>query len=58
MERIEGKLDKIDSKLNTYIEKTMEKTTRLETKVGFITTGFIVLVAPVVVGLILLLIKG
>jgi hypothetical protein len=52
--RIDKKIDVIDEKLDKYLEKTIQT----ETRVGFITTGFIILIAPVIVGVILFFIKG
>lgn len=49
---IDKKLDIIDAKLDRYLEKT----TRMETKMGFISTGFVVLIAPMIVGIIVYLI--
>ena len=49
---IDKKLDVIDAKLDKYLEKTVQT----ETKMGFITTGLVVLIAPIIVGIILFLV--
>lgn len=53
VDKIDTKVDKIDEKLDAFIERQA----KTETKLGFISTGFLVLVAPVLVGIILYLIK-
>jgi hypothetical protein len=51
--RIEHKIDIIEQKLDKFTERT----TKLETQVGVITTGFIVLGAPILVAIITYLIQ-
>lgn len=48
IERIEKKIDSIDDKLGKYLEKTAI----LETKMGFITTGLLVVVVPLILAVI------
>jgi hypothetical protein len=43
--RIEKKVDSIDDKLDSFLNKT----TRLETQMGFIKTGFTVIIAPLLI---------
>jgi hypothetical protein len=50
-DRIETRLDSIESKIDRFIERI----TKIETAQGMITTGFVVVVAPVVVGLVIYL---
>ena len=48
IERVEKKVDSIDAKLDKYLEKT----TVLETKMGFVTTGVLVVVVPLLLAII------
>ena len=48
IERIEKKVDSIDAKLDRYLEKTAV----IETKMGFITTGILVVVVPLLLTMI------
>jgi hypothetical protein len=52
--RIETKIDSIDEKLDRYNQKTVVN----ETQIGVIKTGFIVVVGPIIVGLIIYLITN
>lgn len=47
--RIDKKLDSIEAKLDIYLAKTIQN----EVKLGFITTGFSILLVPVLVGIII-----
>lgn len=47
IERIEAKIDKLNEKIDTYLKKT----TVLETKMGFISTGLLTFMVPILVGL-------
>ena len=45
IERIDKKLDIIDSKIDSFIQRT----TVLETTMGFIKTGFLVFITPIII---------